>query len=916
MSSGGQSEPTVEIGAAKQRTVLAMLIVRRNTPVPVDDLIDELWSHDAPESAIANVRTYVSALRGHLGAERDRLSTLTGAYLLRVHDDELDVVAFERAVAQATAAAKAGDPATAAGHYAAANKLWRGHALQDVPLGSSLQAYAAALTESSVTAREGALDAQAAAGDPAGAIAGLRGLVADHPGRESAWHQLIRLLADSGDRAAALDAFQRARRRLADTLGLDPGPELRALHAEILNGQRAGRPRAREVPAQLPRDVPGFTGRTDELAQLDAIESSGAPITVLVGTAGVGKSALAVHWAHQARGRFPDGQLYVNLRGFGPGISAMSPADAIRGFLDALLYPQPPPHSVEPGRIPVSLDAQAALYRSLLADRKVLVLLDNARDAEQVRPLVPGSPGSLVLVTSRHQLTGLVATEGARPITLDLLPAADARELLARRLGAEFDDRLAAEPRAVEEILTRCARLPLALAIVSARAATEPALPLASIAEQLRDARHGLDVLDSGDLAADIRAVFSWSYQQLGPEAARTFRLLGTHPGPYATVPAISSLTGLESPPVAELTRAHLLTEVAPGCYGFHDLLRAYAAELCEREDSAADRQAVKQRMLDHYLHSAYRADALLGSTRPPIELPAAGPGVVREPLEDLESALAWFTETHPTLLGLVEQAGSEGFDNHAWRLGWTLTTYLVRRGHRHDLAASQRAALAATQRLGDRHGEAHSHRQLARAYTRLGRYAEADGHYRRAFELSGELGAPADQAQACLGLAGLFERQNLQAEALRESELAYELFRTAGDLTGRANSLNSAGWHCALLGDYHQALERCGRALDLLREVGDRHGQALTWDSLGYAHHHLGDHQQAIECFQQSVGLLRVIGDRDSAAGVLDHFGDAHAAAGDPAAANLLWAEALELLDELERTSEADAVRVKLAAS
>lgn len=883
-----------DVGAAKQRTVLAMLLARRNTPVPVDDLIDELWSHDAPESAIANVRTYVSALRVHLGADRDRLATLTGAYSLRADDDEVDVAVFERLVAAAD--------------YSAAVQLWRGSALQDVPRGPRLQAYADALTESWVNAREGLLVEQAQAGDPAGAIAGLRGLVAEHPGRESAWQHLIRLLADSGDRAAALDAFQRARRRLADTLGLDPGPELRALHAEILNGERANRPQAREVPAQLPRDVPGFTGRTAELAQLDAIESSGAPITVLVGTAGVGKSALAVHWAHQARSRFPDGQVYVNLRGFGPGISAMTPADAIHGFLDAF--------GVEPGRIPVSLDAQAALYRSLLADRKVLVLLDNARDAEQVRPLVPGSPGSLVLVTSRHQLTGLVATEGARPITLDLLPADDARELLARRLGTEFDDRLEAEPLAVEEILTRCARLPLALAIVSARAATEPGLPLASIAEQLRDARHGLDVLDSGDLAADIRAVFSWSYHQLGPEAARTFRLLGLHTGPYATVPAISSLTGLESPPIAELTRAHLLTEIAPGRYGFHDLLRAYSAELCERSDSADDRLAVKQRMLDHYLHSAYRADALLGSTRPPIELAAAGPGVVREPLDDLESALAWFTEMHATLLGLVEQAGGEGFDNHAWRLGWTLTTYLVRRGHRHDLASSQRAALAATQRLGDRHGEAHSHRQLARAYTRLGRYEEADGHYRRAFELSGELGAAADQAQACLGLAGLFERQNLQAEALRESELAYELFRTAGDLTGQANSLNSAGWHCALLGDHHQALERCGRALDLLREVGDRHGQALTWDSLGYAHHHLGDHKQAIECYQESIGLLRVIGDRDSAASVLDHFGDAHAAAGDLAAARVVWEEALELLDELERIPEADAVRVKLSAT
>jgi hypothetical protein len=317
-------------------------------------------------------------------------------------------------------------------------------------------------------------------------------------------------------------------------------------------------------------------------------------ISAVSGTAGVGKTALAVYWAHQVADRFPDGQLYVNLRGFDPSGSVMHPAEAVRRFLDAL--------NVPPERIPVDLDAQAVLYRSQLAGKRMLVVLDNARDTAQVRPLLPGAPGCLVLVTSRNQLTSLIAGDGARPISLDLLTDEEARQLLARVLGV---DRVAAEPAAVAEIITRCARLPLALALVAARAAVGPHGELQLLAEELRDTQQRWQLLTGDEPTTNVQAVFSWSYQALTPHAARLFRLLGLHPGPDIAAAAAASLAGLPPstvrPMLAELVRASLLAEHSPGRYAFHDLLRAYATDLAQRTDSDRQRHAATARILNHY---------------------------------------------------------------------------------------------------------------------------------------------------------------------------------------------------------------------------------------------------------------------------------------------------------------------------
>ncbi|MFD0599411.1 ATP-binding protein [Catellatospora coxensis] len=432
---------------------------------------------------------------------------------------------------------------------------------------------------------------------------------------------LTRLLgatsAEQGRLATARDQVEEGRRRM-NPAGGQAGPGTARAPA---NGMAAGVP----VPQQLPPALTAFVGRAELLAQLDAATTTGgssaaepaATSVVLSGTAGVGKTSLAVHWAHRAAERYPDGQLYVNMRGFDPSGSMMTPAEALRGFLEAL--------DVPPERLPIHLPAQVGLYRSLLAGRRMLVVLDNARDVEQVRHLLPGSPTCLVLVTSRNRLGGLVAAEGARPVTVDLLSFDEAWQFLERRLGA---DRLTSEPQAVNDMIERCARLPLALAVVAARGAAHPSFPLSTLAAELRETRR---LLNSGDAGTDVQAVFSWSYRHLSQPAARLFRLLACHPGPDTAIPAAASLAGLPLIQVhrllAELAHAHLVTEHAPGRFNLHDLLRGYAADLAESIDAPDVQRTAIQRGLDHYLHTAHAAALLLQPGWDPISLADAPPG-------------------------------------------------------------------------------------------------------------------------------------------------------------------------------------------------------------------------------------------------------------------------------------------------
>jgi DNA-binding SARP family transcriptional activator/tetratricopeptide (TPR) repeat protein len=902
----------VELPAGRLPALLAVLAISPGQTVSVDRLATAVWGEELSVDARANLQTNVRRLRRLLGA--GLVATRAGGYALQVEPDRVDAVRFVRLLDQAAAAP---DRATERDRLVEALALWRGTPFDGVRSDWLERTQATRLEERYLAGLERRIDLDLADAPPAGLAAELGELTGRHPLRESLWARLLVTLARSGRPAEALERYQAIRVRLAEELGADPGPELQRVHADLLAGRapalpgEAAHPAVRVVPRQLPAGSDAFTGREAALRKLDALldRQEGAarrPVTIcaIAGTAGIGKTTLAVHWAHRVVDRFPDGQLYLNLRGFDPSGSPLEPAAAVRAFLDALQVP--------PRAVPASLEAQAGLYRSLLAGRRMLVLLDNASDADQVVPLLPGAPACLVLVTSRNQLPGLVA-RGAHPLTLDLLPRDEAVELLVRRLG---HDRLAAEPEATGELVARCAGLPLALAIVAARAASHPEFPLAALAAQLRQAREGLDGFDGGDTATDMRAVFSWSYRRLGAGAARLFRLLGLHPGPDVTPAAAASLAAQPverlRPPLAELARSHLVVEHRPGRYALHDLLRAYARELAYAHDSAADRQAATRRMLDHYLHSAHAADLLLYRHGEPIELASPDPGVVAERLGGQDQALAWFAAERQVLLGAIERAGRDGLHRHACQLAWSLFVFLHRQGHWHDRAVTQHAALDAARWLGDRGAQARAHRYLGSADADLGRYDDAQRHLGRALELSQQAGDTAGEAWTHSYRDLVYGQQGRDAEALDAAQRALELFERCGDRVGQAVALTDVGWYRGRLGDHQDALADCTRALRLHQQLDNRAYQAHTWSCLGDIRQHLGDRPRAINGYRAALELFRELGDRYGEASALASLGELHEAAGDPASADQAREHAQAILGELDPAA-AEQLRARL---
>jgi hypothetical protein len=698
---------------------------------------------------------------------------------------------------------------------------------------------------------------------------------------------------------------------LVQLLGASPGEQgaLATIRDRVEELRRTGTVDKGQIRVVVPRGLPApvthFIGRQDELRALSRLPPT--HVAVIGGTAGVGKTALAVYWAHQVADRFPDGQVYLNLRGFDPGGQVMGPAEALRCLLDAL--------HVSAHGLPADLDARANLYRTLLAGKRALILLDNARDSGQVRPLLPGTAGCLVLVTSRTYLSGLVA-DGAHPLTVDLLSHAEARDLLTRRLGP---DQVATDPEAVADIVRRCARLPLALTIVAARAAARSRPGLAALAAELRDSRGRWATLTGDDPATDVRAVLSWSYRALTPDAARLFRLLGVHCGPSFSVPAAASLAGF---PVAqvrswltELADASLIIESSPDRYTFHDLLRAYATEQAHAVEPDAERQAAIARMLDHYLHTACDGARLLNPARDPLHLTAPRPDVSPEPLADHRQAMAWFTAEHPVLLAATHYAASTGFDGHTWQLAWALWPFLDRRGHWSDESATGSVALAAARRLADRTGQAHAHRILAHSSIRLGRFDDALKQLERVLDLHVQAGDLNGQAHGHHALAHLWQRQDRYPEALTHAAQALDLYRAAGHRHGQALAQGAVGWFHTLLSHHELAIVHCAQALALHQELDDRDGQANTWDGLGHAHHHLGQHAQAVACYQRALDLYGDLGNRYGQAETLSHLGDTHSATGDAPAAREAWHQALTILDDLDHP-DADRVRQKLHAA
>jgi DNA-binding SARP family transcriptional activator/tetratricopeptide (TPR) repeat protein len=918
----------LDAGPPRQQCVLGALAVDAGRPVPIETLVDRVWGDEPPAEARNVLYSHLSRIRqllrqaAGLGDEPTvRLERRHAGYVLDIEPDLVDLHRFTRLSDQGRDQSRG--TAERARALAAALDLWRGPLMTGLPgewVGGVREDCRRRRLDTAVHWAR----AELRLGHADLVTSALPGLIAEYPLAEPLECLLMEALHAAGRDAEAIDRYGLVRERLAEALGADPGQQLQDLYEAILRGEVDHAPPPDQVPAavqapagpaQLPPDLSGFTGREPQLRQLDAIAAAVSPapgaaagaaaIAAIDGMAGVGKTTLAVHWTHRVAPRFPGGQLYVNLRGFDPGGAPVRPDEAVRGFLDAL--------DVPPERVPATLEAQVGLYRSLLSGRRVLVLLDNASDAGQVRPLLPGAPGCVTVVTSRTQLAGLVTTSGAVPVTLGLPTDGEARELLEHRLGAA---RVVAEPGAVSDIIARCARLPLALAVVATRAATQPGLPLATLAAELRESAGGLAEFTDPDQASDVRAVFSWSYRQLSPAAARLFRLLGLHSGPDISGPAAASLAGLPAaqarPLLAELARVHLVARAA-GRYALHDLLRTYAAELALASDGDAERSAALYRALSHYVHSAHPADQLLNPQRDdPAAPPPVPAGVGPERAADQRQALAWFVAEHQVLLAMIRQAGDDAL---AWQLAWTLNRFFGYQGHWHDSIEVLTVAMEAARRLADPLKEAFAHRFLGCAYIRLGRFGDADARLREALELYRTGGDTVGEGHAHRHQAWLLERQGRYREALGHAEQALGLFRAAGHRPGQARALNAIGWFQAMLGDYAQAVAYCQQALDLQRDLGDRFGQAETWDSLGYASQRLGRHAAAISAYRTAAGLFRAFDDQYNEADSTASLGDAHYAAGDTAAARDAWERAAETLGQLGHPDAAK-VRAKLAGA
>jgi DNA-binding SARP family transcriptional activator/tetratricopeptide (TPR) repeat protein len=914
-----RGEVTLPVAPGKQRAVLAALLLSADRVVSLDELTDVLWGAAPPASARVSVQNHVMRLRKALG-DGAQIRTHAHGYQIRVDGGDLDVSRFEAHLGAARAAARDGSWDAAAGQARAGLALWRGEPLADVESDLLAAREVPRLAELRLQAVEVRLDADLRLGRHAELISELQRLAAAHPLRERLHGLLMLALYRDGRQAEAQAVYARARQILVDELGTEPGPGLRELHRQILNGdpvpESAAQPRAAthppapSAPRQLPTAVSGFTGRTAELEALTQTlgqESADSPGTVVIsaigGTAGVGKTALALHWAHQVASRFTDGQLYVNLRGFDPSGAPMAPAEAVRGFLDAL--------GVPPDRIPAQPEARTGLYRSLLADRAMLIVLDNAREEQQVRPLLPASPASLVIVTSRNQLGGLAAADRARLLTLDVLSHGEAVHLLTARIGAA---RAATEPGAADEIAALCGRLPLALAVAAARAEARPSFPLAALAAELRDRARRLDALDAGDPGSSVRAVFSWSYRQLSAEAARMFRLLGLHPGPDISVPAAASLAAVDELGarrlLAELARAHLAAEHVPGRYALHDLLRAYAAEQARDTDSEPERAAAAGRVLDHYLHTARDGASMVHPSFGPIPLAPPGPGTAPERFTGGEQALAWFEAEYHVLLAAVALAVDWGLDSHGWLISWAMHPFLATQGHNLEWSAIKRMTMAAG--IRDEAAIIASGREVAGT---LGDYEWVPEYYASSLKLYQQLGNRHGEGQCLYSLAALAEYQGQYPEALGYAKQAVDLCRDIGDKAGETQLLTWMGWYHALLGDYPQARGLCREALALNVHYGSRRLEGDIWNSLGYTEYHVGDFGEAAACYERALRIFRTVGDRWGEADTLTNLGDVRRAAGDLLRAQEAWQQAHDILDDLQHPDAAK-IRAKLAST
>ncbi|MEV6446496.1 BTAD domain-containing putative transcriptional regulator [Amycolatopsis sp. NPDC051716] len=895
----------VDLGPPRQRCVLTALAVDAGRAVPVDRLVERVWGADVAQRARATLHSYISRLRRALaGADGMAIGRRSGGYVL-VTDAARHVVDLHR-FRELCARARSDDE-QAVHSLTEALALWQGEALTGLT-GAWVEAERSRLRQERLAAEHDLVDARLRAGEGGELVAELSARTTQCALDERVAGQYMLALHRAGRTTDALEHYRQVRARLIAELGTEPGATLQELHQQVLaadpglTAAPAGGAGEQVAPRQLPAAPAPFVGRHPELDRLDDWGTAATPaILAIAGPGGIGKTWLALHWAHRQVDRFPDGQLFVDLHGFSPDRSPMDPAVAVRGFLDAW--------GVDPGRLPVAPHAQAALFRSLVAGKRMLLVLDNAADTAQIAPLLPGSTTCTVVVTSRNRLPGLI-TQGARHVPLDFLPDTEARALLTERLGAV---RVRENSAAVDDLLGLCGGYPLPLSIIAGEACTRPLLPLTELAAELRQL--GLSALADDDPAASLPCVLSWTRHTLTAEQDRLFALLGLAPGTDHGLAAVASLAGVSLSDSRMLLRGleqvSLIFRNAAGRYVMHDLIHAYATDI-GRELPEDAQDAALHRVLDFYAHTAHNAGLLLGSHHDPVRLAPPVPGTHRQPMPDAAAAMAWFDAERAALLAAQQTASHHHLHHTVWGLALSLNTFHHHRGHRYDRLAAWRAATDAAAQLSDPTPLLVSHRHLGHACAAVGLRDEAIEHLQHAITLAEQYDDPGQQAHAHQALARVWGRWD-DRHALDHATRALRLFRELGPPLCEAHGHHAVGWYTARLGDHDTAHRHFRDALGLHRAHHNPTGEANTLDSLGYVEHHNGDHRRAVDHYRQALALRRGLGNAFDSASTLEHIGQPYIALGRHEKARAVWQEALELYRQQGRDEDVRNVRQKL---
>jgi DNA-binding SARP family transcriptional activator len=934
------------IGAPKWRAVLAALLINAGQIVPADVLINEVWPDTPPAKAGNLISIYVLRLRRLLSdTDSTLLVTRAPGYLLRLGPGDTDAQVFEALVREGRRAYAAGDPERAAAQLAEGLALWHGSPLADVPPTPLIETEAERLADLRLDASELRITAELACGSHAQVIPDLRRLLADHSLRENLWLLLMRALDGAGRHAEALEAYGQARSVLAEELGVDPGAELRQYYAELLAkddaltkdggdapgsisagtvtaGSRPPAPAAAEarlprpVPAQLPADVADFTGREDQIKHLcDLLASGGAEadpgavrIALVAGSGGLGKTSLAVHAAHRVRGSFPDGQLYVDLLGATP--QPLPPGDVLARFLRDL--------GVDGRDIPADDDERAARYRTVLAGHRMLIVLDNARDAAQVRPLLPGTASCAVLITTRSRMPDLAST---RLVDLNVLDDDEALILFTKVVG---DERAAAEPEATAELLLACAGLPLAIRICAARLNTRTGWTIQTMASRLRDEHRRLDELRAGDMA--VRASFQVSFASLpasiqpdGIAPADAFRMLGLWHGPSISSAAAAALFGapeyLAEDALEALVDAHLLESTSSDRYKFHDLLRVYSSERAVADLSGPVRDAALGRLLTWYMRTADAAATVVSPHRYNVPLDPGSDDSAPLGFDAAEGALAWYDSERVNIVAATRQASQCGLHEIAWRLPAPMFSVLSRRGNWADLVTMNRIALASARQAGNRQGEAWVLNTLGLALGVI-RDSESIGCLEQSLAIRREIGDRRGETQTANNLADAYEALGRGKDAVDLLRRALELNRKVGDRYGEAVALSNLGAALLHLDRAEEAIDFLRQSRDIFAEIGYPDGAGYALHSLGRCYLSLGRDADALDCLQQALASHQAAGNRNRQAVTLRALGLAQSRNGQPAQAWASWNHAAEIFDHLGDRVQAAEVRADQASS